>query len=275
MPLHPNHAEDWSAELTRALERPVRVLFGRARRNVVVVRTHRTETEVRLNEAFVEAPGEVRAALTQWMRSGKRARRACTVLDAWIADLGNRLGPPSKRGVRIRPAGEVYDLAEVAAGVLASEFPGELSAELATRVTWGRRGTRPARRSLQLGSYDPERDLVRIHPVLDQAAVPHSFVRYVVFHELLHARIDREVPESDPRRRRRRHHPPRFVEREQAYAGFEDAVRWQEDHLRELFRSARDGKPMRVRLRARARDGARSAWRTAQGWLFPDALTLD
>jgi predicted metal-dependent hydrolase len=275
VPVPPSIAAAWSAELTYALDRPTEVSFGRARRNVIVVRTIDDTLTVRLNEHFAEAPLDVREALTAWLRSGKRARAACRRLDGWIDELAKRLGPPARRRVSVRPRGEHHDLSELATSLLREEFAGELSSDFADRITWGRRGTRPARTSLQLGSYDPEQDLVRVHPVLDQAAVPRSFVRYVLFHELLHAVIDREVgprPEGGSRRRRRPHHGRRFREREQRYAGFARAMEWQEEHLAALFRSARTGKPLRLSASERARAAATGAVRLAQGWLFPDAL---
>ncbi len=275
MSLHPEVADRWSRLFSTELDRPVRVQFGRARRNVVVVRANELGTVVRLNQRFAEAPDEVRDSLIVWMRSGKRARRASAILDAWVDELGRSLGPPRRRSVRIEPRGAVHDLAELAREVLAAEFEGELEADHVARVTWGRRGTRNgrgARRTLQLGSYDPERDLVRMHPVLDQEAVPRFFVRYVLFHEFLHALIDRTVEAANPRRRRRAHHPPEFQRREQAYADFERAMEWQRANLGALFRSARSGQPLRVARATRLGARVQRARSTVQGWLFPDAL---
>ncbi len=271
MARHEEEARDWSRRLSDALERPVTVQFGRARRNVVVARRVGEHTQLRLNYGFLEAPPEVFEALVAWLRSGKRARRACALLDEWVEELGRRLGPPTKRAVAIEPEGSTHDLRPLALEVLRSDFADELPESLADRVTWGRRGNRKSQRTLQLGSYDPERDLVRIHPVLDQPAVPRFFVRYVLFHELLHALIDRTVPSADPRKKRRAHHPPEFREREASYAEFDRALGWQEQHLGALFRSVRSGKPMRVR--PRGEETVRRAWAAAQGWLFPDALS--
>jgi len=267
--LRADTAREWSRRFTRELGRQTTVCFGRARRNVVLVRTTSRGREVRLNEHFADAPAEVRDALLAWLRSGKRARRASDLLDAWIEELARRLGPPRRRSIAIEQEGVAHDLRALALEVLAAEFPVELPRSQVERVTWGRRASRAARRTLQLGSYDPERDVVRVHPVLDQSGVPESFVRYVLFHELLHAVIDRTVRESSPKRRRRAHHPQEFRRREQAYPGFEQAMRWQAEHLSELFRSARSGKPMRTRA---ALPAVSRAWKAAQGWLFPDEL---
>jgi predicted metal-dependent hydrolase len=96
------------------------------------------------------------------------------------------------------------------------------------------------RRSLQLGSFDPETTLIRVHPVLDQPAVPRTFVRYVLFHELLHAELNEPCAPG----RRMQHHGREFRRREAAYPGTAPALAWQERHLSALLRSARSGKPM-------------------------------
>ena len=279
MSVSPGVANEWSEDLTQALARPVRVSFGRARRNVIVAKTKGRELNLRLNHRFVSAPDDVRDALVAWLRSGRRARRACAVLDAWIATLSAELGEPKPRAEAVRSQGDAHDLAEIAREVLSTSFADELPAALGARVTWGRRGTRPARRSLQLGSYDFERDLVRVHPVLDQSAVPRFFVRYVIFHELLHAAVDR-IEASNAKARtagskppaRRIHHSSEFRRREMTYVDWERATSWQKANLSALFRSARSGKPMRTGLVRAARTGAKSLAKAAQGWLFPDAL---
>ena len=231
-----------------------------------------------MNERFAEAPAEVREALAAWLASGRRARRACAVLDAWIAELGERLAEEPPAVPRLSPRGRVHDLVALRDELLASELAdGSLPPERVPHVTWGRRSASRARHTLQLGSYEAARSLVRLHPVLDQEAVPRSFVRYVLFHELLHAALDR-VPGA------RLHHPPAFRRREERYAGFEAAKAWEEENIARLIRSARTGRPLRAPLapvaplapgtpaaRARLRDqglpALLDAWR--QGRLFP------
>jgi predicted metal-dependent hydrolase len=242
----PRSERDFSAQLTRALGVPVRVRYGRARRHVVVVRPDNAEgswkgaLELRLNHLFAEAPDDVVEALAAWLRSGRRARRACALLDEWIAELGERLSRMPRKAPRIRTRGTHHDLQDLLDELLAEEFderslpPGRVPA-----VTWGRRSGARARHTLQLGSYEHERALIRIHPVLDQEAVPRFFVRYVLFHELLHAaqHVDTGVA-------RERHHGRAFRSRERRYPDYDAALRWQEQNIGRLIRSARTATPM-------------------------------
>lgn len=233
-------AEDWTRFLSGRLGRSVRVRFGRARRQVIVAFPGPSGLRVRMNQAFGRAPQPVRHAVADWLRVGRQDREACRTLDTWIASILASLGPPRPPRVVLR--GAHHDLAEIVAELLASEFTA-LPAERRPRgLTWGRRGSRNPRRSLQLGSYDPETAFIRIHPVLDQPGVPRWFVRYVLFHELLHAELDRPSETA----RRARHHGREFHQRENAYPDTAPALAWQTHHLSALLRSARTGKPMPV-----------------------------
>lgn len=249
-------AEDWTRFLSGQLGRRVHVRFGHARRQVIVAFPEASELRVRMNGVFGRAPQPVRKAVADWLRSGRSARRACAELDRWIASIVTTLGPP--RPPRLVTRGQHHDLAEIAGELLAGEFAHLPPERRPTGITWGRRGSRSARRSLQLGSFDPETALVRVHPVLDQPAVPRWFVRYVLFHELLHADLS---DEGCGDRKRTPHHGPEFRRRETAYLDTGAAVTWQEKHLTALLRSARSGKAM-------ALPAGRRLPTLRQGWLF-------
>jgi hypothetical protein len=207
----------------------------------------RQRVRVRMHRFFGSAPEEVGEAMVGWIRSGRRARRACALLDAWIDARLAELPASRPRDASLRPRGDVHDLRALAEPLFGVEFAQDFSNGLARPgITWGRRGRSQARRSLHLGSYAAERNIVRIHRALDQPAVPGWFVRFVLFHEVLHAALPGH------------NHGPAFKSRERAYPDYRRAWRWERDHIAALIRSARTGKPMK---RGRAR-------RLSQGLLF-------
>jgi predicted metal-dependent hydrolase len=65
---------------------------------------------------------------------------------------------------------------------------------------------------------------VRVHPRLDDARAPEEFVRYILFHEMLHAVV---TVQSDGRRQLM--HPPAFRKLERSFP-----------RLREMRSMARD-----------------------------------
>ncbi len=240
---------EWERILGSRLEYRVSVKFGRARTQPVRAVFERGELDLRLHEFFATAPTTIADDMAAWLRSGRRARGACTRLDQWIdeqlASLPRRAPRNTPRRETQRTDGDVHDLDALAASLFADEFRGDFLGDLVDRprpvITWGRRGKSRARRSLQLGCYVRESHLVRMHTILDQPAVPEWFVRFVLFHEILHGAMPVGV----------RPHGPEFRARERTYHRYADAIAWQARNIDRLIRSARSGKPMRGDARPR------------------------
>jgi predicted metal-dependent hydrolase len=86
-------------------------------------------------------------------------------------------------------------------------------------------------RTLKFGSVD-HTGLIRIHPVLDKSRVPAWFVRFIIFHELLHGV---HKPTSAPNGRRSIH-TPAFRSAERAHPDYARSVAWREANLGQLLR---------------------------------------
>ncbi|MCZ6786571.1 MAG: hypothetical protein O7E54_05335 [Planctomycetota bacterium] len=223
--------------LGERLGRRVHIRYNKARTMPVRAETLRDGTwRIRLHAMFRDAPPEVWDALAAWLRAGRRARRACTLLDTWIDARLAELPNKPRRRITLRPQGTHHDLDELASNLFADEFVLDFpDRESRPRLTWGRAANRRVRRTLTFGSFTPADRLVRIHPILDQPAVPGWFVRYILFHELLHAAL----PTLN--------HGGKFNERERAFGDYARAKRWEQTHIAEIIASARSGKPLKGR----------------------------
>jgi hypothetical protein len=232
----------WQDFLTLELACPVSVVYTRARRTPIQVKRvsaprRGTRLEVRMHTMFSGAPPDVHRAVASWIRAGRRAPRACAALDDWIAARLETL-PMDRKPAPGSSRGRHHDLAAMARELQATEFADDFGEQRPMpSITWGRRGISRTRTSLRLGSYDPDPKLVRIHPVLDQPLVPHWFVQFVLFHELLHA----VHPPHKSSGNRWIHHGKKFRRREHAYADYARAVAWEERNLTALISAARKG----------------------------------
>ncbi len=192
--------------------------------NVLSVRPNRASgrVKVRLHHMFLAADAPVLEALAAWI-SRPKARQAGEVLDAFIRENRHRIrqAPRQPRSIRVRTRGQCFDLKQLFEDVNQRHFHGRINAA----ITWGQMPTVRRRRSIRFGSYSHELKLIRIHPLLDQPFVPKYFVRYVVFHEMLHAHLGISETESG----RRRIHTPEFRTLEQAYPDYERALAWQDN----------------------------------------------
>lgn len=213
-----NRSTILTAQAVAASESPMP--DGRSRSAAIALRIHRS---------FVHAPGSVLDAVAAYASSGARRakrRRALETIRGYFEECTVSEPATELDSAAIEPHGETYDLEEIRDRLVERYFDGRLE----VAITWGRRlprrRTRRKQRSIQLGSYVAEENLIRLHRALDDPAVPRLVVESVVYHELLHAVI------PAPRRNgRRRLHPPEFRRRELELEGIAEAEAWIDRHL--------------------------------------------
>jgi hypothetical protein len=182
---------------------------------------------LRVHHMFLTAPAPVVQALASWLTLRKN-KRAAEVINTYIRDQKHAIRERRARRVPVRMQGEHFDLAELFDEVNAASFGGEITA----RITWGRFPSQARRRSVTFGSYSQHDHLIRISKLLDLPFVPRYFIRFIVFHEMLHAHLGiGEYPSG-----RRCIHGRAFREREQAYPDYHRAVAWQEKNLHRFLR---------------------------------------
>jgi len=196
-----------------------RPLFGRA------------PLALRLHWGFALAPERVLAEVGAFLRErGERQRRALETLrdyfESWQPPAQRRR---SGRRLVLEPRGEHHDLAALRDEINRRYFGGRLNVP----ITWGKESSRRRLSSIHLGTYDFDRNLIRIHRRLDHPRVPRLMVASVVHHEMLHAAMPATTVGG-----RRRLHPPEFRRREKAFARHREAQAWIHSHLRWLLRGS-------------------------------------
>lgn len=184
---------------------------------------------VRLHKMFLNADPTVMHAIASWVKR-PRCRKSGAVINRFIREHRHLMRHEEKRHVTLHTLGRYFDLAKLFNEVNREHFDGKITAA----ITWGKRPRPGKRRSIRFGSYYVEDNLIRIHPYLDQEFVPEFFVRYIVFHEMLHAHLGIEERESG----RRRVHTPEFIAMEKQYPDYRRALAWENRpaNLRKLLR---------------------------------------
>lgn len=184
---------------------------------------------VRVHHMFLSVDPVTLKALARWVKY-PGSRVAGPALNAFIAANNDIVREATPRAPRIRTQGKHYDLQELYDEVNAEQFYSRVDAP----ITWGKRSTRRRRRSIRFGSYSLTEHLIRMHPNLDQTFVPRYFVRYIVFHEMLHADLGFQQSPSG----RTRMHTSEFNRIEREYPDFDRAVEWHNNlkNLRRILR---------------------------------------
>jgi len=178
-----------------------------------------------VHRMFLEGDEDILYALSQYLRrpTAKSQQILRCFMDARTSEIRARRLPP--RVLSLRARGSTYDLHQMAGEINDEYFDGKLK----VYVTWSRganpRGRR--RRHIIFGSYDSRTRLVRIHPALDSPTVPEYFVRFVIYHEMLHAVMDPKISTSG----RRCVHTPEFREREMQHPDYDRCMKWEREFM--------------------------------------------
>ena len=180
----------------------------------------------RVHHIFSRCSPEVVRHLALYIR--RNDRTASIALNQFIEDNDHRVERRTQRRPRrLVSEGKVYDLRAAFDELNQRYFSGALEAT----IGWGRnRYPGRRRRSIRLGSYTFEDNLIRIHPGLDQVWVPELYLQWVVYHEMLHI-----VHPVVRRNGRRAFHTAEFLRDEKKYEHYEFAQRWERSNIPALL----------------------------------------
>lgn len=181
---------------------------------------NRTAYQLRLHPMFITAPSEIHQLLAAWLQNPNQPIHQKKLQQYIKANRPELAALPPDR-TKLQTRGTFYDLKTLSDEVNLSCFNNQLDVS----ITWGQMPKKTRRRSIRFGSYSPHENLVRIHPLLDQQFVPEYFIRYIIFHEMLHAFVGIKHGKNG----RRVIHSKKFLTIEQQYVDFERANAWMSD----------------------------------------------
>ena len=168
--------------------------------------------KLRLHKKYLQAPEETLQALRTYLRTRKKAYWQT----AAAYGLRQNDTPSETKPTLNKTKGKVYDL-QLLMNEVNREF---FNRRVRCSITWGRRRKshrRSGRSCILYGSFEREQKVISIHPGLDDDRVPLEFVKYVIFHEMLHAVIP-----AVKRNGRVEHHGPVFRKMEKSYPAWKE-----------------------------------------------------
>jgi hypothetical protein len=136
---------------------------------------------------------------------------------------------PMQQQLNLRHEGTHFDLRAIFNDLNQRHFRNRLRGY---KVVWGRRRKHRPREQFVFGTIQEEDRVIRINPAMDQPFVPLWFLRYVLYHEMLHS----VVPDETLSGNRRRVHTEEFNRRERKFPGYRRARRWEEENLSRFLR---------------------------------------
>lgn len=183
----------WPAELLqkkieRLVGEPIAWRWNTNENSILCVTRQRgtPRIKVSIHRMFLKAPEDFLPHLVTFIRRPTRTARAAVRLFINSHDRDIKPRGWQDPAAVISPRGRVYNLAALARRINREYFGGRLC----YHISWGRWGAHNARprsfNTIQLGSYNERRQLIRIHPILDCRDVPEFFIAYIIYHEMCH-----------------------------------------------------------------------------------------
>lgn len=196
-----------------------------------VLERKRDRARLSIHRMFLDAPEDVISAIAHYVqgmkKKGKEGRDL--LLRGYIQsnlsrfNYSNRLNQST-----LNTQGKVYDLDAIYKQLNSSYFQDRLK----LRITWYGKPFNKRRSRVIFGQYYDHLKLIKIHRMMDDPFFPEYFVRFVVYHEMLHEVIPGYVDE----RGFFRTHGAKFKEEERKFLDYEKAITWERKNKKFLFK---------------------------------------
>lgn len=183
--------------------------------SMLSVKTRGKSVSVRLHWIFLNAGNDVIREIAGFI---KNRRSRTPLIGKFIKDNRHFLKENPCRPTPIRIHGRHFNLREIFNSINDEYFEGRITAS----ITWGNRNQRWAVKRRTLGSYSSHTNTIRINPCLDRKNVPLYFLKFIVFHEMLHGDMH-----EDKKNGRRSMHSAEFRRRERLFRHYGKAVSWE------------------------------------------------
>jgi len=188
---------------------------------------------VSIHQIFLCAPEHVVEAVAHFIRGDRKNRRHHNlILRGFIQEeLSNSDFTHLVDEKKLEQQGRIYHLQEFYEQANATYFENKLNLQ----ISWYGRGSSKARSRITFGQYLDGLRLIKIHRMLDDPFFPEYFVRFVVYHEMLHAVVPGEVDG----RGRYCFHGPAFKKREKQFEHYYSAIFWEKANKKDIFKHGR------------------------------------
>ena len=165
--------------------KPIHLTLTNNAVSMVSIREKEAAAFIRLHRMFLYSDRDVLDEIGAFIN---KKRRKLPKTKEFIHKNKVHIKEKKLSAVHSKTQGRYYNLSEMFEALNREYFSNHVSSV----ITWGKKSSRYAVRKRRLGSYQKDRDIIRINPVLDSKKVPRYFVEFIVYHEMLHAALAAE-----------------------------------------------------------------------------------
>ena len=219
-------ALSFQKQLERAANRKVKLRINDNHSTMLSVKWEPDCTKVSMHRMFLEAPQNIMDAVACHIR--KKNSVVAPKVKAYIEDKLRTLDYSheiDKEGLSTK--GNVYDLQEMFDEINATYFKNSVK----LMITWFGNPSHRSRTKVTFGLYYEPLRLIKIHRMMDRRFFPEYFVKFVIYHEMLH----HVSPSYYDEKGRHKIHTKEFKELEKKFIDYERAEAWLEKHQKNFF----------------------------------------
>lgn len=223
--------ESFKKRLSRHLKLSCEIVVNDNRSTMLsVLDRGRGWARLSLHRMFLDAPEKVISAIAHYVRgTAAVVPEEEFLLRGYIQSNLSRFNYTSELKRRVLVSqGAVYDLRALYEGLNREYFQSRLDLQ----ITWFGYQKKARGHRVTFGQYYDHLKLIKIHRMLDDRFYPEYFVRFVIYHEMLHE----VVPGYMDERGVYRIHGENFKCEERAFKEYEQAIAWEKRHKMHFFK---------------------------------------
>jgi len=221
--------EVFETTLKSATELEWEIVWTRNRSTLISFRRDQESHCLRIHEIFRMAPAGLALIISEVIEG--RLQPWPREIDAYIQqhmhDLQRMQPTTGHERTLLQTAGRFHNIRQIFEEFNRDYFNNSVKSQLAWMLPKSRRP-----RSLHLGNYTEQSDIIKIHPILDSREVPRYVIADTIFHEMTHAFL-----KTRTRNGRRITHGRDFWKKMEEYPQHAQAEAWLENNLGKLLRN--------------------------------------
>ncbi len=212
-----NNKDAFRDYLEHVIGKSVSLILTDNSTNLLSIKMKNNSVSVRMHWMFLNASNEVIREVVSFIKTG---RSRTPLIRRFISENQTCLKKREQksRQAKIHTQGRFYDLREIFDALNKEYFRSKITAS----ISWRKGNIRRTVKKRTLGSYSRRTNTILINSVLDRKNVPHYFIKYIVYHEMLHCMLDEKRKNG-----RRLVHTSEFRRRERLFNDYEDAMSWE------------------------------------------------
>ena len=210
LPLSFELNKDWLTDyLEKRSGRTVSLFITDNSYSILTMMEEKASVKLRLHRMFLSATSDVLVEIANYIEN---SRIKTPLIRSFINQNTHRIKKKTTKKINLRHLGRYHNLLDTYNTLNREYFNRNINAS----ITWGAVRRRRGAKKSTLGSYSYANKIIRINPMLDSKRVPGYYLKFIIYHEMLHADLGVDATNG-----RNFYHTREFRRREKLFENYE------------------------------------------------------